>query len=311
MIAAFLWVLALWMLTFGGNIAVRLWLVKRHRSRHDVIAEFPVQQEGERARGLAPMMIPLIGLIILSSFSSDEDFLLGLVLAVVLVAVLWLLYKRSATRTTELLLIDREGMSMFAPRPGYLGEGTFHTRLLWKDCFGYSVYRETVLFALHPIGHVEQQYGEHREAFVDVLDKLGIRKLIAYDVLADHELTPPVQERLEARVRDVAADVIAGYGSELTSLGMRMTSVLRYEDEKGEEGHAVRRAVLRLALWEGPECLEEQDAVLWSIDPEAHRVELFSLPDDRVYETLDERAAGMIEARQKQLGQTPRPLLLQ
>lgn len=291
----------IWLFLYGLNVPLRLRALREARERN-VRAEIAVRIVTSPPNALNAIAATLIVAFFTAGLlrGMDVDFAKGVALAAVLISVLWPFYLRSQTRTHEIVLFDSQGVTILPPRFALVGQGAFATRIEWPDCFGYSVQRGTILLALKPLGHVEQQYGPHREEMERVLDSLGIRKLVAYDALPTSELDREGLERLEARLMATAEDVIAGYQTELVGHGLRVEPQVLYNEEFDGRELREAHANMHLGLWQGEECVLEQEWLIWEWDEES--IEVLALPGDRLYESVDDRVHAMIEQRLRDLG---------
>lgn len=295
-----------WVFLYGWNVPLRQWALGRALERN-VRAEIAVRVVTSPPGTLNAIVSTMIVTFFTAGLlrGVDVEFAKGVALAGVLIAAVWPFYLRSQTRNCEIVVFDSEGVTILPPRHALVGQGTFETRIEWQDCFGYSVQRGTILFALKPLGHVEQQYGPHREEMERVLDSLGVRKLVAYDALPTAELDRAGLERLEARLIDTADDVIAGYQNELLGYGWRVEPQVLYNEEFDGRELREAHANMHLALWQGDECMLEQEWLIWEWDDES--VEVLALPDDRLYESIDDRVHAMIEQRLREMGKEAMP----
>jgi len=310
--------LLLWYLFYGANALVRSWLLRKQRREQEVLAEFEIDQGRlplqRRWTGL-PLGLGLLLFVILyvtdppGAFGYQKlRFVNGYVFAnLVLTLPLFLLLVRTRTFRTERVVFDRAGVSFYLRRSGWVGGGTFVQRLSWANCFGYSVGKGQILFALQPQGHLEQQHGGHRRAFEAVLAQVGLQKLISYDVVYERELAENELTELEARVLRMAEDVIQGYASECAALGIRIQAERMDATELGEASEPF--AFLRLGLWVDNEREHQIDWLLWA--DYGGEIEQLGLADDRLYEALDDRVHTLIERRVQQLGQPQRRARLQ
>lgn len=305
-VIGFLSAFGLWLFLYGLNVPLRLWALRQARQRN-VRAEIAVRvvtsPPGTRNAIASTLFLAFFTAGLLRGV--DVDFAEGIAWAAVLISLLWPFYLRSQARNHEIVLFDSQGVTILPPRIALVGQGVFVTRIEWQDCFGYSVQRGTILFALHPLGHVEQYYGPHREEMEQVLDSLGIRKLVAYDALPKGELGREGLERLEVRLMETAQDVIAGYHTELVGYGLRVEPQVLYNEEFDGRELREAHANMHLGLWYEEECVLEQEWLIWEWDEES--IEVLALPDDRLYESVDDRVHAMIEQRLRDQGQATRP----
>ena len=297
---------SVWLFLYGLNVPLRLWMLRTARQR-DVRAEIAVRVVNSPPQTLNAIVRTLIVAFFTAGLlrGVDMEFAKGVALAAVLISALWPFYLRSRTRTHEIVLFDAQGVTILPPRTALVGQGTFLTRIEWRDCFGYSVQRGTILIALKPLGHVEQVYGPHREEMERALDALGIRKLVAYDMLPTSELDREGLERLEARLMATAEDVIAGYHNDLVGYGLRVEPQVLYNEEFDGRELREAHANMHLGLWHGDECVLEQEWLIWEWDEES--IEVLALPGDRLYESVDDRVHAMIEQRLREEGLEARP----
>jgi hypothetical protein len=286
----------LWLFLYGLNVPLRWWRLFMTRRRREVLAVFTIRVVTSPLNPLNEIAKTLvICLFCVGLFREIDGLAKGIALTGAVLSVLWPFYLRSKTRNDKIMLFDRHGLTVLPPRIALVGQGSFETRIEWKDCMGYSVTQGSILFALRPFGHFEQMYGPYREQMEQVLDAIGVRKLVAYDVLNRSELEPAALERLEAKMRETADEVIRSYQSELDEHGWRIEHKVLYNEEF--EGHELRaaHALMHFGLWHEGECVLEQEWLIWEWDQET--VELLALPRDRLYEAIDERIHGMIEQR--------------
>lgn len=321
MIAGFLIVFLSWMCLYGLNVPLRAYLVRRHQHEHEVLMRIDVRHQpkesgGKVKRWLVPLaigvsiwaVVRLIAAGSLHSFSDGERLVIGMLGGLLLIAALWPLYQRSATRNVEIVLFDRHGVTMVAPRYGLLSQGAFQMRIEWKDCFGYSVFRGHVMFALRPIGHVEQVYGQFRQSIQSALSSLGIPKLNAYDVIGCEEVASEELAAIEREVLLIAQDVAASYSTELLSEGLAVGVELLHEREEEEE-RSVEHATLRFSLIEGQKSLHDLDWMIWAKYDET--LELLAMPKHQYYEELDTRVQSLVEMRLRELGVEQKLTVLQ
>jgi hypothetical protein len=314
-------VVGIWMLLYGLNVPVRAFLLRRHRMRHDVLQVIEALHERKEQSAFKEWIAP-VGVVLSVFFSvrllsgvgfeqhtEPERFLIGVLLGIFSLSLLWPLYLRSKTRRVEVVLFDRDGVTMFAPRFGKIWEDPFCTRIDWKDCFGYSVFRGQVMFALRPIGHVEQVYGAHRELMEATLNSLGIRKLNAYDVLGRDEVPVEKLKEAERKIEAVARDVAASYCTELASHGIVIEIEMLYAQEGAEGGLQNAHAYLRFSLIEGDKSLHDMDWLVWAQYDDT--LELLALPEYQYYEELDSRVQSLVDARMRELGVEQKPTVLQ
>lgn len=300
---------ALWGLLYGTNILWRLLLERRHRNRHEVVAEYRVwqgQTEESWSKGLSIWPLgAVIGLIL-----GDGAFAWGIFAGTVLVlAGFWPFYKKSKTVCSETVMFDRDGIAFFPPRQGFVHQGIFKARIDWQDVYGYSAHKGSILFALRPLGHVEQHYGPYRREFSDVLNRLDVQKLVAFDVVDEAEARAEDLQLLERDVFAVAEDVVSGYKTEAAGAGVRLEPKVLYGQE-AEEGELVGgHAYLHIGVWDGETCLRELEWMIW--ERSDGDVEVLSLPRERLYEILDERLEAVLEERLGQLGVEAQPAVLQ
>ncbi|MGB8954216.1 MAG: hypothetical protein WCC10_02500 [Tumebacillaceae bacterium] len=295
----------IWLLLFGLNLPIRWMIERRHHAQHEVLARFELPQPKEDVNLGMWVAFPIVSALIHAytmyehwdpQFWTTGGLLPGMLYGAWLFMITWPLYVRGRTRSREIFILDKEGMTVLPPRTGRVTAGSFRTRIEWKDCLGFSVYKGGILFALKPFGHVEQEYGPHRDEVLAALHLLGVQKLNAYDMLAFSEATDAELEKSVQRVLDMAHDVVSGYQTELTSLGMRVeVDHVVVQEEPAEEEYAY----LRLALWAGEEQVADLDWLLWARYGES--VEVLRLPQSRLYEALDERVQSMVESRLREL----------
>ena len=288
----------IWLLLYGLNIPLRAWLQARHAAKHDVVLRVELQQPKERLTSGFRYSLIAAAFALLAAFWREFrfDFWSGLELGLVIFVLAWPLYLRSKARSTEIFILDRDGMTVFPPRTGRVGTGTFQTRIEWKDCFGYSMFRGTVLFALLPFGHVEQEYGALREQVEDALYRLGIPKLVSYDMLDRAEISDDGLEEMSQHVETLAIEVVGGYSGELSALGVRIEVERMFgTDEQSENAFSY----LRMKLMTGEELLRDLDWLLWA--KYEHSMEVLRLPGERLYEALDERVQSLIDFRLQEL----------
>lgn len=290
----------IWVLLFGLNMPIRWWIERRHYAEHEVLAQFEVPQPKEDVNFGLWVMFPIVsaGLHAYTMFKHWDPelwtrggLLAGLVYGGWAFMITWPLYVRGRTRSREIFILDKDGMTVLPPRTGRVTAGSFRTRIEWKNCLGFSVYKGSILFALKPFGHVEQEYGEHRDEVLAALQLLGVPKLNAYDMLAHSEATDAELEKSVQRVLDMGRDVVSGHQAELVSLGLRVDVEHVVVQEEAEEEYAY----LRLVLWAGEEQASDLDWLLWARYGES--VEVLRLPPNRLYEALDERVQTMVDMR--------------
>lgn len=313
MIYGFGFVIGIWMLFFGLNIIVRYLIVRNYLAQTDVVAELELPRRSREKIDVLQMLFLLFFVTASTAgVTQSKPVTLGVLLAGSILAALWPLYVRSHTRTTELLYFDSKGMTIFPARTAMLQDGAFQIRIDWKDTFGYSVYKGDVQFALRPCGYVGQHYGDKRNELKGILDRLGIRKLIAYDVInrdeiGDHTLGfQALEERVEAMVRDVAA----GYTNEFAMLGIRLeVDRLTCEDNAEDEQDAGAYALARVLMYEDEELSQELEWLIW--EQYEDLFEVISLPEDRLYETFDDRLQAVLNQKMREAGLEPRQTMLQ
>ncbi|HEU4963507.1 MAG TPA: hypothetical protein VFV52_06535, partial [Bacilli bacterium] len=257
--------LAVWSLFYGSNIIWRLLLERRYRARHQVVAEFPIRHEpsqDSKQKRLDYRVLVFAGLITWGSGYGMTA--LGLVVGIALdMLVVTPLYKHSRTGRVETVYFDRQGVSFFPPRPGELHQGIFQARIEWKDVQGYSAHKGSLLFALCPLGHIEQRYGPYREPMERALDRLDVRKLVAFDVLDKWEATESMLSEVEQRVLAVAEDVVASYATDAVASGVRLEPKVLYSEESDGEDISYATASLHIGMWEGETCLREMEWLIW------------------------------------------------
>ena len=294
----------IWLLLFGLNLPIRWIIERRHQAQHEVLARFELPQPKEDVNLGMWVAFPIVSALIHAytmyehwdpDFWQTDGLLPGMLYGAWLYMITWPLYVRGRTRSREIFILDNEGMTVLPPRTGRVTAGSFRTRIEWKDCLGFSVYKGSILFALKPFGHVEQEYGTHRDEVLAALHLLGVQKLNAYDMLALSEATDEELDKSVQRVLDMADDVVSGYQTELSSLGMRVEVDHVVVQEKPEEEYAY----LRMALCAGDEQVADLDWLLWARYGES--VEVLRLPQNRLYEALDERVQSMVDARLREL----------
>lgn len=312
MIYGLLLVLGVFTLFFGLNVIVRQVMVRGYLAQTDVVAQLALPRRSkEKIEVLRLLFIAFWVTAGIAGLTQSRPLTLGVIIAFLILAVLWPLYVRGKTRTTELLYFDSKGMTIFPARTGMLHEGAFQIRIDWKDTFGYTVYKGNVLFSLLPSGYVEQHYGDDRLELLRILDRLGIRKLVAYDVLQSSEVDERGLQQLEERVETMVRDVVAGYLNEFASLGIRVeVGRLNYEDE-GEEAEmdAGAYALARAMLYQDDQVVQELEWLVWEKYDDL--VEVISLPEDRLYETLDDRLQAVLTQKMRDAGLEPRKAVLQ
>ncbi|TCP55717.1 hypothetical protein EV586_103371 [Tumebacillus sp. BK434] len=321
MMAGFWLVFGIWMALYGLNVPVRAYLIRRHCRQHEVLQRVDVQTGAEEKMTFYKYMVPLaISLLVISAvrvitreklleISDVEALFAGMLIGLVTVCVLWPFYFKSRTRREEAVLFDRDGVTMFAPRVGLLTQGPFQTRIDWKDCFGYSVFRGHVMLALRPIGHVEQLYGAHREMIEKTLNQLGIPKLNAYDVIRQGEVPEATLRAAEEHVFAIAQDVAAGFSTELAGEGLAV-SVELSDTIEGEPEHVPdAHCLVRFRLLEGDKVLQQLDWLIWALYDDT--LELLSLPAHQYYEELDGRVQSLVDSRMRELGVAQKPVVLQ
>jgi len=307
-------VAVIWTLFFGLNTIVRYLIVRSHLTQTEVVATLELRRRStEKINFLRNLFLLFWVTAATAGFTQSKPFTLGVLLGGVLLAALWPLYLRSRTRTTELLYFDSRGMTIFPARTAMLQDGAFQIRIDWKDTFGYSVYKGNVQFSLHPCGYVEQHYGNQRNELKQILDRLGIRKLIAYDVIHRDEIaedSPELEvlaERVEAMVRDVAA----GYISEFAMLGIRLEvdRMIHEGDDEEDEQDTGAYALARVLMYEDDEVTQELEWLIWEQYEDLY--EVISLPEDRLYETFDDRLQAVLNQKLQEAGVEPRQTILQ
>lgn len=321
MMAGFLLVFGIWMALYGLNVPVRAYLIRRHYRQHEVLQRVDVQTGIVEKMTFNKYMVPVgISLLLISAvrvitrehlleITDVEAVFAGMLIGLVVISALWPFYYKSKTRREEAVLFDRDGVTMFSPRVGLLSQGPFQTRIDWKDCFGYSVFRGHVMLALRPIGHVEQLYGEHREAMEKTLNSLGIPKLNAYDVIRHDEVPEEALRAAEQHVLAIAQDVAAGFSTELASVGIaievQLLDTVEGEPEQSPDAHAL----VRFRIMDGDNVLQQLDWLIWALYDDS--LELLSLPEHQYYEELDGRVQALVDNRLREMGVAQKPIVLQ
>jgi len=295
------------------NIPVRMWKMRRMRTVNGDGVLFPVHRPQQDVQPLFGhvflFMLPVVGVQTLGAglHSYPAELVQALFVSFAVSIGLMQIYRRSFTATYDLVWIDRKGIALFPQRNTWLGGGTFLSQILWKDCFGYSIYKGHLLFSLIPFAHVEQAYGPHRAEMEKVLNSLGIQKLVSYDMMAQEEATAADLEQLEERVLAMVQDVIRGHGAACDELGIRITAERMYGQEQADADDAF--AFLRLSMWVDDECEQDIDWLLWALYGDS--VEMLGLTDDRLYESLDDRVHALMERRMAAVGKEEKRTVLQ
>ncbi|ASS76428.1 hypothetical protein CIG75_16670 [Tumebacillus algifaecis] len=321
MMTGFVIAFAIWLALYGLNVPVRAYLISRHRARYEVLQRVDVDNGAVEKLTFQKMVVPFVIVFVvigvvrvitrenIVSFNDVEQLVGGMLIGLVVVMVLWPFYLKSNTRRKEVVLFDRDGVTMFAPRYGLLSQGAFQTRIEWKDCFGYSVFRGHVMFALRPIGHVEQLYGEHRDLMQATLNSLGIPKLNAYDVIHVNEVPTEVLRTAEQQIQAVAQDVAVSYRTELASEGIsieiELLDTIEETAEQGPDAHSF----VRFRLLEAEKKPKQLDWLIWARYEDT--LELLSLPAHQYYEELDGRVQSLIDTRMRELGVEQKQMILQ
>jgi hypothetical protein len=296
------------MLIFGLNAIVRLVMVRNHLAQTDVVATLTLRRRSrEKIDWLRLIFLGLFVTAALAGFTQDKPFTLGVLIACILLIALWPLYVHGETRTTELLYFDSKGMTIFPARTGMLHQGAFRIRIDWRDTFGYTVYKGNILFSLLPSGYVEQHYGDQRLPFRQVLDGLGIRKLVAYDVIAQTEGID--LQALEQQVEATLHEVVMGYTHEFAMLGFSMEVDLIGQEASEDEDESDTGAfsIVRVKLLQEGSVAQEVEWLVWESYDDV--IELISLPEDRLYETFDERLQAVLHQKMREAGIEPRQSL--
>jgi hypothetical protein len=303
----------LWFIGYGLNVVLRAWHVRRNLATREVVERVTVVQKRRPKTlwgwgwlnriyiGLALLgfirlciLVERIGLSQLDYLRMTDVESLGLELGALLTWALWLFYRKSKTVNALELHFDRDGVTIFPARLRLSGQGIYQTRVEWKDCYGYWIFKGYFVLAMRPIGQVEQYGGSELERLEKILDALGVRKLVSYDMREAGELSRPQLQALNDRVVTLANEVIAGFQTECARLGLHITA----EADERQEDELF--SVLMLRAWVDGEIVNEIEWLLWGEDGES--LETLGLADDRLYEGLDERVASMVETRQQELG---------
>jgi hypothetical protein len=315
-------ILGAWLMMYGLNPLVRSWLLRQARLRREVVVTLERRLPQERIHWFAHVGIPAVILAlqacnVYQSAKKSGWEQTGLVLAdgpalalwasffvVLLLSMLWPLYLRTRARSTEVALLDEQGVTVMLPRRGLSWQGAFEARVEWKDVFGYSFFKGYVLLALRPVGHIDIAYGQQRLIWAHWLHKLGLHKLNAYDMLDQQEMDERELELLEQHVEAMALDVRAGYERECAELGVWIEVERRYGSGEGDSF-----AYLHLGLLVDGECVHDLDWLIWAKYGEM--LEVLHLPEDRLYESLLERVHSLLDLRMRELGKEKTPPRLQ
>ncbi|PWK13146.1 hypothetical protein [Tumebacillus permanentifrigoris] len=313
----------LWFLCYGLNVPVRAWQMWRNAATHEVLERVTVVRKSPRQprswtamlRGLYVSLVLLglmrIGvrweanLLVRAEYESLMlDALLGAVIGAVVSGLLWLFYRTSKTVHVLELHFDREGVTIYPVRQNLLaGQGIYETRVQWKDCYGYWVFKGYFVLAMRPIGQVEQFGGSKLEQIEPILYRLGVRKLVSYDMREAGELSQSQLLALNDRVQKMADEVIAGYAAECAMLGVQICADVEQRHEEEQFSVLVLRSVV------AGETVSDIEWLLWGEDGKT--LETLGLADDRLYEGIDERVASLLEARQQEIGQDVPQVLYQ
>lgn len=303
----------MWFLCYGLNVVMRVWHVRRNATQRDVIERVTVVRQRPQQprfgsvilRGLY-VGLALFGLLRMGiRWETTEtaraqyeslmvDAWLGVAIGAMVSGLLWLLYRTSKTYNVLELHFDRDGVTIFPVRHRLSGQGIYETRVEWKDCYGYWVFKGYFVLAMRPIGQVEQFGGSELERIEKILYRLGVRKLVSYDMREASELSMAQLHALNDRVQTLANEVIAGYSTECALLGVQISAVV----EQRQEDEQFSMLVLRSSV-EG-EIVSDIEWLLWGEDGQT--LETLGLTDDRLYEGIDERVTSLIESRQQEIG---------
>lgn len=310
MILGLVVILLLWMFLFGFSVPLRWLLVRLHRARHQVVLESWLKYPARKIRVKRLVMLFIWTRLILV-VGHNSPFAFGVTIGALICLILWPFYVRSKTCTMTLLVFDRQGMTVFPARRGILGSGTFSTRLNWIDCFGYSYYKGHLLFSLRSGGQIEQETG-NRLIIGQTLQRLGLRKLRMYDILEREPQRPERNQealyqaefdQLLQQVETMAQDIVDSYQGDAAEMGFYLHAELREGDDSEEENEPYR--YLHLSLREGEEEVDELDWMIWAKSEQHY--EVLHLPEERLYEALDERVLSLLEAQQRERGQRTSP----
>lgn len=312
----------LWGLCYGLNLVGRVWHTKQNVARRAVGERVSVVMKLPRSRWTVSRVVQMgfltlmaVGIVRMygdSEYSgiARQEFdrmlssaLGGLVLGGLVVGILWLFYRKSKAVNRLELHFDREGVTIFPARQRLAGQGAYETRVEWKDCTGYWVYRGYFVLAMRPIGQVEQFGGAEIARIEKILSRYGVRKLVSYDVV---EVTAQAEQNLfdlQTHVLQMAEEVIAGYAAECMQLGVQVEAKIDLREDED------RYSVLVLQMRGEGTMLQEMEWLVWGADERT--IERLGLTDDRLYEGLDERVHSLIESRQNEVGQEAAPAVYQ
>lgn len=293
----------IWLTLYGGNVLNRQWVLRRYLAKHEPIAKVEVVYPTKKVNNRRWVILIILFASMMRTLS-HYAFAEGVFAAALVIALLWPLYLRSQVCVRLLLLFDRQGVTVFPVNRRLVSQGTFQTRLNWVDCFGYSIYRGHALFALRGGGQIEQVIG-NRMQVSEVLNRLGIRKLKAYDHLEPREVTEDDLHELEQQVDRLAQDIVGGYQADAAAMGLHLQAEVQQADDSEQQTEPY--AFLKMSLWDDAQMVDELDWLLWARYEKA--VELLHLPQERLYEALDERVLSLLEAQTREKGRKSPPLL--
>ncbi|MBL0386781.1 hypothetical protein JJB07_08960 [Tumebacillus sp. ITR2] len=312
--------IGVWFAMFGLNVPVRRWYLRRYEATHDKLEHLIVKREVEPIRResvtkllnriyLLAIALGVVQFIYMQQpeYKKESELqgavLLGIAIGVFVVGILWMIYRRSKTVNALEMLFDRKGISIYPVRRGLSGQGTYETRVDWKDCIGYWVYKDYFILSLRPIGQIEQYGGPEMARIERTLHRLGVRKLVSYDTHAANAMTPAQLSELDHRVLRMSQEVIAGYANDCAMLQMQVEGTIEWRTDDD------RYSVLILRSLVDGEEVQTIEWLLWGADDQTQ--ETLGLPDDRLYEGMDERVQSLLDTRRRDLGREAQPAVLQ